>query len=150
NAADRAQRAIHLEAIALLLFAGLAALAALVVVGQALARQVATDMAENRTLAALGLGRRQLVVVPLVRAAVIALGGATAAVLVAIALSPLTPIGLARRAEIHPGVAVNAAVLAVGFFFVAVLAWLRALLPAWRAARTRPEDALEQAPARPG
>src|SRR5207245_5912852 len=75
NAADRAQRAIHLEAIALLLFAGLAALAALLVVGQALARQVAADAAENRTLGALGLGPRQLALVPLARAGVVALAG---------------------------------------------------------------------------
>src|SRR5438067_1820008 len=109
NAADRAQRAIHLEAISLLLFAGLAALAALLVVGQALARQVAADAAENRTLGALGLGPRQLALVPLARAGVVALAGAALAVAIAVALSPLTPIGLARRAEIHPGVSINAA-----------------------------------------
>src|SRR5947209_4031727 len=75
SAADKAQRAIHLEAIALVLFAGAGGLAALVIVGQALARQVAADAAENPTLAALGLSRRQLVLVPLVRAGVIAVAG---------------------------------------------------------------------------
>jgi hypothetical protein len=150
SAADKAQRAIHLEAIALLAFAGLAGLAALLVVGQGLARQVIADAADNPTLAALGLGRRQLVLVPLIRAAVIALGGAACAVAVAVALSPLTPIGLARRAEIDPGLSVNVAVLALGVVCVTAVALLRAALPAWRAARTLPEDALEQAPARPG
>ncbi|TMK86163.1 MAG: flagellar basal body L-ring protein FlgH, partial [Actinobacteria bacterium] len=84
NAADKAQKAIHLESVALLLFAGLAGLAGILVVGQALARQVITDADDNRTLAALGLGRRELVLVPLARAGVIAAGGAVVAVAVAI------------------------------------------------------------------
>ena len=150
NAGDKAQGAIHLEAIALLLFAGLAALAAQLVVGQALARQVAADAGENRTLAALGLGPRQLALVPLARGGVVALAGAALAVSIAVALSPLTPIGLARRAEIHPGISINATVLAVGFVGVAALALLRAVIPARRAARTLPEEGLERAPARPG
>src|SRR5207244_3777886 len=77
-------------------------------------------------------------------------GGAAVGAVVALALSPLTPIGLARRAEIHPGFSVNLAVLALGPVCVAAFVLLRALLPAWRAARTPPPDALDQAPARPG
>jgi hypothetical protein len=150
NAADKAQRAIRIESIALLLFAALAALAALLVVGQALARQTTADGADNPTLSALGLGRRKLVLVPLARVAVVALCGAVVAVLVAVALSPLTPIGLARRAEIHPGLSLNASVLALGFLGVAVLAFLRAVPPAWRAAGALPGASLDQAPARPG
>src|SRR5437588_3932399 len=121
NAGDKAQRAIHLEGLALLLFAGLAGLAALLLVGQALGRQVRADAGDSPTLAALGLGPGKLVLVPLVRAALIAVGGAVVSVVVAVALSPLTPIGLARRAEIQPGVSVNVAVLALGFAAVVVL-----------------------------
>jgi hypothetical protein len=150
SAADKAQQAIHLEAIALLLFAAGGGLAALVIVGQALARLVGADAAENPTLAALGLGPRQLVLVPLVRAGIIAGAGAATAMVVAVALSPLTPIGLARRAEIHPGLAVNVAVLGLGFLGVAGLTLLRALLSAWRAAAVLGERTLGQAPARPG
>lgn len=150
TAADKAQRAIHLEAFALVLFAVVAALAALLVLGQALSRQVAADAADNPTLASLGLSRRQLTLVPLVRASLIGVAGATVAVIVAVALSPLAPIGLARRAEIHPGVSLNVAVLALGFVGVALLTVLRSLVPAWRIARTLPADNLEQAPARPG
>ncbi|MCU1462266.1 MAG: hypothetical protein JWO37_2341 [Acidimicrobiales bacterium] len=150
NAGDKAQPAIHLEAIALLLFAGLAAVAALLLVGQALARQVTADAEDNRTLAALGLGRGKLVLIPLARAAVVALAGGVVADAVALGLSPLTPIGLARRAEIHPGVSLNIGVLTLGFVGVAGLALLRALLPAWRAAGALPDAAVEQAPARPG
>jgi len=150
TAADKAQRSIHLEAIALVTFGGLAAVAALLVVGQALGRQVASDARFNPTLSALGLNRAQLVLVPLVRAAVIAVGGGATAAVVGFALSPLTPIGLARRAEIHPGFSVNVAVLAFGSVCVAATVLLRALLPAWRAARTLPDAGHEQAPARPG
>src|SRR5213079_2155881 len=70
NAADKAQKAIHLEAVALLLFAGLAGLAGVLVVGQALGRQVAADAEDKRTLAALGLGPRELLLVSVARAAV--------------------------------------------------------------------------------
>src|SRR5207237_8130417 len=124
--------------------------AALLLVGQALGRQVQADAGDNPTLAALGLGPGRLVLVPIVRAAAIAVGGAAVSVVVAVALSPLTPIGLARRAEIQPGVSVNVAVLALGFAAVVVLTLLRALLPAWRAARTLAEEGLDRAPARPG
>jgi hypothetical protein len=74
TAADKAERAIHLEALALVLFAVLAGLAALLILGQAFSRQVMADAADNPTLASLGLSRRQLTLVPLVRAGLIGLG----------------------------------------------------------------------------
>ena len=150
DAADKADRAIHLEALALLLFAGLAGLAAVLLLGQVLSRQVAADAADNHTLAALGVSRRQLVLVPLLRAGIVGLAGAGAAVVGAVALSPLALIGLARRAEIHPGVSVNVAVLGLGFVCVTVAVMLRSLIPAWRAARLLPDGRVEQAHARPG
>ena len=150
TAADKAQRSIDLEAIALVVFGGLAALAALLVVGQALGRQVAADARNHPALAALGLSRGQLVLVPLARTAIVAVGGAATAVVVGVALSPLPPIGLARRAEIHPGLSVNVALLALGSVSIAAAVLLRALVPAWRAARTLPAAGLDQAPARPG
>ena len=150
NAADKAQKAIHLESVALLVFAGLAGLAGLLVVGQALARQVVTDAEDNRTLAALGLGRRELLAVAMARATVIAVGGAIVALVLPVALSPLTPIGMARRAEIHPGLSVNVAVLGLGFLAVIALTEARALLPAWRRAGARSNESLDEAAVRPG
>ena len=47
-------------------------LAGILVVGQALGRQVAADAEDNRTLAALGLGRQELVLVSLTRAGIVA------------------------------------------------------------------------------
>ena len=61
--------------------------------------------------------------------------GAIVAVAVAIAASPLMPIGPARLAEPAPGVEVNLAILGAGFAVIALLP-LAVLLPAaWRAAR---------------
>jgi hypothetical protein len=111
---------------------------------------VTADAGDDPILAAIGARPWQLVLVPLARAALVAVVGAAVAVAVAIALSPLTPIGLARRAEIRPGVSLNVSVLAIGSVAVAALSLLRALLPAWRSARTHGEARLEQVPARPG
>ncbi|MBV8981815.1 MAG: hypothetical protein JO086_13005, partial [Acidimicrobiia bacterium] len=150
NAADKTQKAIHLEALALLLFAGLSGLAGVVVVGQALARQVVSDGEDNQTLAALGLGPNQLIVVSVTRAAVVALAGAVLAVTCAIALSPLAPIGMARRAEIHPGLSFNVAVLAIGFVSVVAMTIARVSIPAWRTASTGADASAEDATVRPG
>ena len=135
DAAHSSRRALHLEAVALWAFAGLAAAAGLLVLGPPLSRHLLADAQDEPALAALGMDRRQLTVLPLGRAAIVAVGGAVVSVAVALVLSPLTPFGIARRAEIHPGVAVNVAVLAVGFagIVVVVLGW--AVLSSWRASR---------------
>jgi ABC-type lipoprotein release transport system permease subunit len=150
NAADKAQKAIHLESLALLLFAGLAGLAGVLVVGQALSRQVINDAEDNRTLAALGLTRGHLMAVAMARAAIIALGGALVAVVLAVAASPLTPVGMARRAEISPGLSINVAALGLGFLAVIAITAARALLPAWRTAGTSADESLREATVRPG
>jgi ABC-type lipoprotein release transport system permease subunit len=128
-------RAIQLEAGALLAFAALAAMAAVLLVGQTLGRQLALESIEYPTLRAVGMTRGQLVGVALVRATVIGVSGAAIAVAVAIALSPLTPIGLARGAELHPGVVVDRAVLWPGALAVAGLVAASAAVAAWRASR---------------
>jgi len=129
------RRAIRLESGALLVFAVLGAVAALLLVGQTLGRQVFLESVEYPTLRALGMTRGQLVAVALVRAALIGAGGAAVAVATAVALSPSTPMGLARRAELHPGVAVDLAVLALGVPAVVALVAAGAAVPAWRASR---------------
>jgi hypothetical protein len=149
DAATKTSGAIHIESLALMLFAGLAGLTALLVLGQALNRQVATDATDHRALAALGMSRRELAVVPLVRGAVLAVGGAALALIIAVALSPLTPIGLARRAEIDPGISVDGVVLAYGFVGILALTLGWATVAAWRAAR-HPRADTTPAPSRHG
>ncbi len=127
--------AIHLESVGLVVFGVLAGLAALLILGEALSRQIAADSADHPTLTALGVSRRELKMVPLVRAAVVAVGGGVLAVATAVALSPLTPIGLARRAEIDSGVSIDIAALGIGFVGVVALTIGWALVSAWRAGR---------------
>ena len=66
------------------------------------------------TLRALGMTRRQLLAVDVVRAAAIGTVAACLAVVLAFAFSPLTPIGLARDLEPNPGFALDVLVLALG------------------------------------
>jgi ABC-type antimicrobial peptide transport system permease subunit len=137
NVSDEAaatQRAIRPQAVALAIFAGLAGLIALAVIGQLLARQLILDSAEFPILRALGMTRASLAALSLARLAAVTLTGAVVAVGVAVAASPLMPIGPARLAEPTPGVEVNLAVLGVGLLAIAVLP-LAVLAPeAWRAA----------------
>jgi ABC-type antimicrobial peptide transport system permease subunit len=129
------QRAIGPEAVALALFAGLAGLIALAVIGQLLSRQLALDAAEFPILRALGVRRPALVGLSLARLALVTVTGAIVAVAVAVAASPLMPIGPARLAEPHPGLEVNVAILATGFAAIALLPLAVLVPPAWRAAR---------------
>jgi hypothetical protein len=127
------RRAIRLESAALAAFALLAALAALLLVGQTLGRQIRAEVAESPILRALGMTRAQLVGVAAVRAAPVAAAGAVLAVAGAVALSPATPLGVARRAELDPGVAVDPPVLAAGATLVALAVLACAVLAGWRA-----------------
>ncbi|MGB6618672.1 MAG: FtsX-like permease family protein, partial [Trebonia sp.] len=129
------QQAIRPEAIALAAFATLAGLIALAVIGQLLSRQLALDAAEFPVLRAIGATRGSLVALSLARLAIVTLAGGVIAVAVAIAASPLMPIGPARLAEPHPGVEVNLAILAPGFAAIALLPLALLAGAAWRAAR---------------
>ncbi len=129
------QRAIRPQAVALGLFAALAGLIALAVLGQLLARQLTLDAAEFPVLRALGMPRAALATLSLARLAVVTVTGGVVAVAIAVAASPLTPLGPARLAEPAPGIEVNFAVLGAGFAMVALapLALLGGV--AWRSAR---------------
>ncbi|TVZ02601.1 ABC transporter permease [Trebonia kvetii] len=137
NAADQVsatQRAIQPQAVALALFATLAALIALVVLSQLLSRQLTLDAAQYPALRALGVTRPVLVAVSLARLALVTGAGATLAVAIAIAGSPLMPIGPARMADPSPGISVDPLVLGAGFAAIVLLP-LAILAPAaWRAA----------------
>lgn len=109
-----AGRAIDLETAALLGFALVAALAGAFLVAQILGRQGAVDARDDPVLRILGMTRRQIISVALIRGLVIGVIGMVGAVMLAIGLSPLTPIGIARRADIRPGIRVDAPVLASG------------------------------------
>jgi ABC-type antimicrobial peptide transport system permease subunit len=144
------QQAIRPQAIALAAFAALAGLIALAVLGQLLSRQLALDSADFPVLRAIGATRGSLVALSLARLAIVTLAGGVIAVAVAIAASPLMPIGPARLAEPHPGVEVNLAILAPGFAAIALLPLALLAGAAWRAARAAGGPLGVAEPAQPG
>ena len=95
----------------------------------------AGETPEHLRLSVLGMTRRQRFAVALARPLVIAVGGSVGAVFVAVALSPLTPIGLARQAELDPGLALNVAILGAGFVALVVV-----LIVCTRSSRARDRD----------
>jgi ABC-type antimicrobial peptide transport system permease subunit len=132
----KVEQAIQPQADALALFAVLAGLAALVVIAQLLSRQLITGASDYPALSALGADRQQLSAVALIRAGLVSAAGACIAVVLAVAASPLMPIGPARLAEPDPGVQVNVAILGLGLAAVAALPVLVIAPVAWRVART--------------
>jgi ABC-type lipoprotein release transport system permease subunit len=128
------ERAITPDVITLVVFAVLAGVIGLAVVGQLLSRQLVMDSAEFPVLRALGMTRPTLGILGLARAGVATTGGAFMAVAVAIAASPLMPIGPAGLAEPSPGVEINLALLGAGVVAIALLPLALVMPVAWRAA----------------
>ncbi len=131
---SQVNRAIQPQAVTLAVFAALLGAALLMVFVQVLARQVFLDSNEYSVLQGLGMSRRQLFATAMARITVVTLVGAALAVGGAVLASPLMPIGPARLAEPHPGIAFNAAVLGLGFAAIVVLVVGLSAIPAWRAA----------------
>ncbi len=126
--------AIRPQAIAMALFAALAAVIGLAILAQLVSRQLRLDSAEFPIMRAVGMTRGQLVVAALARIALLTLGSAVLAVVIAAAASPLLPLGSAGLAEPHPGIAINLAILGAGFALIVLLPVLLALPVGWSAA----------------
>jgi ABC-type lipoprotein release transport system permease subunit len=131
----RTQRGIRPETLALTLFAILASIVGVVIAGQALGRHITADADEELALTATGFTPRQRFQARMACAAVIAAAGLALAVVVAVVGSPLFPIGLARRAEPHPGLSAPIGWLLVGWAAGVVLVLGVSAWPAWRASR---------------
>ena len=132
QAAGAVQHGVGVEAIALWLFAAVAALTTLLVFSLNITRILRAELPDHRRLWQLGMSRRQLAAVAMARPFVIAITGGLLAVAFAIGASPLTPIGLARQAEIHRGVAVNVALLFAGFTAIVLVLLASVLVPVTR------------------
>jgi hypothetical protein len=132
----------------LLVAAGAWALAAIIALLQAAARQVDQDAAERRALLALGFSLRQRIAVatiPGLLAAAVAVVGALAG---AIAISPFFPTGRLHEFEPHPGWSVNVAILAVGALVVAGVVAGAFAFAGWRAERRVAQYARHRVPPR--
>src|SRR5947207_861104 len=90
-------RSAHLLTIALWLFAGLTALAGLLIFAQAPARDAYELAQENPALEALGMTRAQLFGLTMVRSGVVAVAGAALGIVLAFLVSPMTPFGRLAR-----------------------------------------------------
>ncbi len=124
--------ATRVQATALLLFALVVGAATVAFVTLAYSRQTLLGDEDSKVLHQLGMSRRHrwaVIVAPLVLAGV---GATLLAVLVATAVSPLFPFGLAGRAEPDPGVHLDALVVlggaAVALLVLAAIAGLVALV----------------------
>jgi hypothetical protein len=131
-------RGMRPHAVALAVVATLIALAGACILGQTLARQIDADAADEATLVALGMSSGGRFASALLPAAFFALVAGVMAGLVAVALSPLTPLGPAAAIEPDPGLFVDAVVLAVGVVATVVFVIAITAMAAWRRSRTRP------------
>ncbi len=139
SSADEAlvmRRAVNVQVAALWLVALLTALVGFMIFGQALSRLNFTESTESPILSALGMTRRQLFAVAMVRAAVIGIAAAAVAFVGAVAVSSLLPTGLARIVEPTPGTDVALIVIG-GALCVPLGVLLLSVVPALRAARAR-------------
>ena len=133
----KAGRAIGPESIALGVFGGIAALAALVIAGQVIGRQLRLTSGDLGTLRALGASPAMTVSdgLPGILGAVAA--GSLLAAAVAVGLSPLAPIGLVRPVYPDPGLAFDWTVLGLGVLVLIAVLWAVAVVLAYLGAPHR-------------
>jgi len=109
-----AERAIRPEAIALGVFGGIAALAAILIAAQVIGRQLRLGADDAGAIRALGAGPVMAAAEGLIGILGAVVLGSLLAFAVAVALSPLSPIGPVRPVYPTPGVAFDWTVLGVG------------------------------------
>jgi ABC-type lipoprotein release transport system permease subunit len=130
-----AQDAIDVLSAALWVFAGLVAVAGGAAVAIVLSREISLASVDQGVLRSLGLTRRQRATIVGCPALIVAGAGLLLAVLGAIAMSPLYPIGVARRADPDPGLHVDGLVVTVGVVAIAAFIVAIALFAALRSTR---------------
>jgi len=126
-------KATGYEAACLLAFGLAALLAALFLVGQAIARYVSASAAELRVLQAVGLTRSQAAVCAATAPCLAAMAGATIGVGAAFIASAWLPLGIAALAEPSPGFDADWLVLAAGWAVAVLLVGAAAAVLTWSA-----------------
>ncbi|MGC2174724.1 MAG: FtsX-like permease family protein [Acidimicrobiales bacterium] len=130
-----AQQSISPEAIALAVFGGVAALAALLIAGLMIGRLLRLGAGELDTLRALGASPTMMLVDELLGILFALVLGSLLAVVVAVLLSPLAPLGAVRSVYPDRGFAFDWTVLAFGFVVLVVGLGVLAVLLAQREVR---------------
>jgi hypothetical protein len=124
----RVRRSVRPYVVALWLFAVLAALAGLAVVGQAVARSTRPLRDDRDKLRAIGFTQGQLVASAAVQGLVTGTIGAACAFVIAVVASQFMPIGPLRSIDPEPGIRLDAAVLGAGTFLIVGFTVLIAVL----------------------
>jgi hypothetical protein len=133
----KAQRAIKPEAIALGVFGGIVALAALLIAGQVIGRQLRLGAEEREVLRALGSSSTMTSIVGLIGVGGAVVVGALLAAAVAVGVSPLAPLGPVRAVYPYPGVAFDWTVLGPGILVLIVVLSAIAVAISYRGAPHR-------------
>jgi hypothetical protein len=144
---DTARTLTGYEAACLLAFGLAALLAALVLVGQSVARYASAAVAELLVLRAVGLTRRQAAASAALAPGLAAVAGATIGVAAAIVASNWMPIGAASLAEPSPGISADWLVLGVGWAAAVLLVLAATAAIAWTALRAGPAALARRSPA---
>jgi hypothetical protein len=116
----KAERAIKPETLALGVFGGIAALAALLLAAQMIGRQLQTETDDLGTLRALGADPPMTMADGLLGIIGAVVLGSLVACVVAVGLSPLSPIGPVRSVYPTPGIAFDWTVLGFGLLVLIV------------------------------
>jgi ABC-type lipoprotein release transport system permease subunit len=125
------QRGLDVQATALRLLGLVVAALTILLLGQALARLETLEADDDGVLRGLGFTSTQLRARASGRGVAIGIVAAAVATITAALLSTLTPVGVARQAELHPGIAVNVAYLGVGLAGVLLFVVLLSVIPAF-------------------
>ncbi|MCU1460936.1 MAG: hypothetical protein JWO37_1011 [Acidimicrobiales bacterium] len=142
------ERAVRPESIALGGFGLITGLVALFIAAQAIIRQVRAGDAEVQVLRAIGAGPSTTVADGLTGVLGAVVLGAMLAVGVAIALSPIAPLGPVRAVYPTPGIAADWTVLGLGLLVLIVVLGVVAVAIAYRAAPHRAARTSAVAPER--
>lgn len=146
--------AVEGQARGLWVLTAVGAIAALVVLGQLITREVRLSAEEAPRLEAIGFSRSQILGEQVGRAAVPILAGTVLGIVVATGLSGAFPNGFVRRIEPDPGVRFDVTVLGLGgaALLVALLVWTVAALALARpvAPAAGPSPVVESVAARSG
>jgi hypothetical protein len=118
------QQAVHTEALAVWLLAGLVSLTGALIVVQTVIRQLHIDATNDPLLGALGFTRRQLWVKHMTRLLLHLTLGSFGAIGIMYVLSPLLPVGVARVADPNPGFYMDTATALLGALSFVVIASL--------------------------
>jgi len=133
----KAQRAIKPEAIALGVFGGIVAVAALLIAGQVIGRQLRLGAEEREVMRALGSSSTMTSIVGLIGVGGGVVVGALLAAAVAVGFSPLAPLGPVRAVYPYPGVAFDWTVLGPGILVLIVVLSAIAVAISYRGAPHR-------------